>query len=141
MTESHEQKYDAARQGFAKLIERWMTINHWSHPVMTKLGKACLDDVAWFHSSQISGLRTGKLRNPGPRVFIALERLNYCVYRYVTCRELIPGTSSSAYYRDAQAIVVNGVPPDLGCWIELFCGQKDTELAQFLSNVHSSQND
>lgn len=141
MSKSPEQKYDDARENFAKLIKRWMTINKWSHPAMTKLSKQCLDDTAWFHSSQISVLRNGKVKNVGPKVFIALERLNYRIYRYVVNKELIPGTDSSNNYRNAHAVTVNGQPPSLGSWMELFCGDQDIESVQFLSSTSALEDD
>ena len=60
--------YAKGRRTFSLLFSRWMDTNEWSH--------ACMGGVRWLHSSQISGLRHNGLENPGPRTFIALERLN-----------------------------------------------------------------
>lgn len=107
---------------FAQVFTRFMDQNDWSHPVMTKLARCALNDVSWLHSSQISGLRHGKLTSPGPRTFVAIATLNQAVYEYATKKKLIPGTKSSNDYRTAFCIVEDGAPPGVGWWVELFCG-------------------
>lgn len=109
---------------FALLFTRWMDTNGWSHPTMVTLAKACLDGASWFHSSQISGLRRGKLLSPGPRIFYSIERLNYYIYRYSTEKRLLPNTSSSNLYSEAYAITENGESPSVGWWVEVFCGTR-----------------
>lgn len=110
-----------------------MAENNWSHPVMIKLGAGCLQlsGKAWLHSSQIAGLRHAKLSNPGPRAFVGIERLNYYLYRYRDEKLLLPGSRSANDYADAQPILENGLPPELGWWVEIFCGYrvpKDLDL-------------
>jgi len=117
---------------FAKLFTRWMDTNGWSHPVMTHLARNALGGTAWLHSSQISGLRHGKLVSPGPRTFIAIAELNRCLYLYITNKTLIPGTASSNHYTNGYCIIEDGVPPTSGWWFEVFCGQripKDIDLS------------
>jgi hypothetical protein len=124
-------RFEGGIRTFSLLFTRWMDTNQWSHPVMVNLGRAALNGAAWLHSSQISGLRHGKLRSPGPRTFIAIERLNYYIHRYNTTRQLIPNTPSSNFYQDAYAITEDGLPPPLGWWTEVFCGYripKDIDL-------------
>lgn len=108
---------------FGRLFTRWMDLNGWSHPRMAALAKAALGGTGWLHSSQISGLRHARLESPGPRTFIAIERLNYYLYRYVTEKTPIPGTDSSQY-REAVVVTENGQPPPLGWWVEVFCGYR-----------------
>ena len=125
--------FKRGNQTFGLLFTRWMDTNRWSHPVMVNLAKACLDNVGWLHSSQISGLRHVTLASPGPRTFIAIERLNYFVHRYISTKTLLPNTSSSNFYSEAYAITEDGEPPELGWWVEVFCGQripKDIDLRQ-----------
>lgn len=129
----HVKQYAAGNQTFALLFTRWMDTNGWSHPKMVGLSKACMGGVGWLHSSQINGLRHGKLPSPGPRTFIAIERLNYYVHRYATEKKLIPNTTSSNDYATAYAITENGKAPPLGWWAEVFAGQRvptDIELHQ-----------
>lgn len=109
---------------FGMLFSRFMDSNKWSHPITTNLAKACLGGLSWLHSSQISGIRQAKLVSPGPRVFVAIERLNYYVHRYQTEKKLIPNTSSSNFYSEATAITEDGIPPPLGWWVEIFCGYR-----------------
>jgi hypothetical protein len=110
---SQQELFDKGNRTFALLFTRWMDTNRWSHPVMVNLAKACMDGVGWLHSSQISGLRHQRLHSPGPRTFIAIERLNFYVHRYATTKTLLPNTSSSNFYAEAYAITENGEPPDL----------------------------
>ena len=64
MKSDYKQSYEAGIRVFALLFTRFMDLNGWSHPVMVSLARAALDDVSWLHSSQISGLRHGKLISP-----------------------------------------------------------------------------
>lgn len=95
------------------------------------------DDVArrghgWLHSSQIASLRHGQTRNPGPRTFVAIERLNYYLWLYTTEKKLIPGTPSSNDYKEAVPITEDSQAPPLGWFVEVFCGfrvPKDFDLS------------
>ena len=99
---------------------------------MTHLARCALGGTSWLHSSQISGLRHGKLVSPGPRTFLAIAELNRCLHVYIKDKKLIPGTTSSNHYSDGYCIVEDGVPPMAGWWFEVFCGQripKDIDLS------------
>lgn len=116
---------------FSLLFTRWMDSNEWSHPTVASLAKAALNGASWFHSSQISAIRHNKLASPGPRTFVAIERLNYYVWRYSTQKLLIPNTPSSNAYAHAKPITEDGQPPELGWWMEVFIGArvpKDIDL-------------
>lgn len=129
----HQAQFERGIEVFSLLFTRWMDTNGWSHPVMVNLTKACMGGVSWLHSSQISGLRHGKLRSPGPRTFIAIERLNYYVWRYSTQKKLLPNSAGSNFYANAYAITEDGAPPPVGWWVEVFCGTrvpKDIDLHQ-----------
>lgn len=119
--------YAEGAKTFAKLFSRWMDGNGWSHPVMTALATACLGGEGWLHSSQISGLRRAQTRNPGPRTFIAIERLNYYVWRYTQSKKLIPGTPSSNNYNKATPILVECKPPPIGWFFSVFCGYESVD--------------
>lgn len=119
----HVALFEQGVETFSKLFTRWMDSNGWSHPVIVSLAKNALHGSGWLHSSQVSGLRHGKLRSPGPRTFVAIERLNWYLHRYKTQKLLIPGTTSSNNYQDPEVILDDdGNPPALGWWIEVFCG-------------------
>jgi hypothetical protein len=120
----HPAQFAQGVKTFSLLFTRWMDTNGWSHPTMVTLARACLEGTSWLHSSQISGLRHGKLLSPGPRTFIAIERLNYYTHRYATSKKLLPGTPGSNLYAKAFAITEGGKPPQLGWWVEVFCGQR-----------------
>ena len=126
-------KYDQGVRNFALLFTRWMDLNGWSHPVMVALAKSALHGTSWLHSSQISGMRHGKLVSPGPRTFKAIQVLNYHLWRYREEKTLIPNTDSSNNYQDPYVITENGKPPELGWWMEVFVGDRlptDLDLNQ-----------
>lgn len=120
-------QYQTGIQNFAKLFRLWMDTNGWSHPVMTALFKSSMDGCAWLHSSQISGFRHGRTRNPGPRAFLAIERLNFFLHRYDTEKILVPGTSDSNHYAEPFVIRENGEPPLAGWWFEVFIGVRQPQ--------------
>lgn len=141
-------QYQSGIQNFAKLFRHWMDGNGWSHPVMTGLLRASLNGCGWLHSSQISGFRHGTTRNPGPRAFVAMERLNFFLHRYETEKLLIPNTSNSNHYSKPLVLLEDGAPPPLGWWFEIFCGARipkeydvsgsfftDQEAAQLTRNL------
>jgi hypothetical protein len=61
------------REQFRKLFKRWS--RQWSQPGLIKLSEVVLGDRV-LHSSQISGFATGTLKDPAPKVLLALGRLN-----------------------------------------------------------------
>ena len=117
-------KYEQGIRNFALLFTRWMDLNGWSHPVMVALAKSALDGTSWLHSSQISGLRHGKLLSPGPRTFKAIQILNYYLWLYKEEKKLIPNTTSSNNYQEPYVITEDGKAPDLGWWMEVFVGDR-----------------
>lgn len=140
--ENVQVKFQNGNAAFALLFSRWMDTNGWSHPVMTNLVKLCLNGASWLHSSQISGFRHGRLRSPGPRAFIGMERLNFYLHRYKTQKLLLPGTASSNFYSDPYVITENGQPPDLGWWVEVFCGTRlpsDVDLKHKLFSASQAE--
>lgn len=89
---------------------------------MVSLAKGCLHGVSWLHSSQISGLRHAKLLSPGPRTFVAITELNRALWYYKFEKKLLPGSTKSNQYQDPFVITENDRPPELGWWMEVFCG-------------------
>lgn len=139
----HAAAYARGNRTFALLFTRWMDTNGWSHPVMVNLARGCMGGLGWLHSSQISSLRHGKTNNPGPRTFVAIERLNYFLHRYATERKLLPGSASSNFYADPWPVTEGGAPPPLGWWVEVFCGLRepaDIDLHQtFFTDAQASE--
>lgn len=130
-------RFQEGNRTFSLMITRWMDGNEWSHPTMVSLAKAALNGAAWIHSSQINGLRHNKLASPGPRTFVALERLNYYIWRYHTEKKLIPNTLSSNAYVNAVPITEEGNPPPLGWWLEVFTGGRTPKDFDYQSNYFS----
>ena len=50
----------------------------WTQPQLLKLADAVMGG-RYLHSSQISGFATGKLREPAPKVFVVIGRLNQAI--------------------------------------------------------------
>lgn len=133
----HLAQFERGNQTFARLFTRWMDTNGWSHPTTVALAKSAMHGASWLHSSQIAGFRHCKLPSPGPRTFVAIERLNFYLHRYATKKLLIPGTPSSNLYAKAYVITEDGVPPAAGWWMEVFCGlrvPKDIDLYENVFN-------
>ena len=131
IADAHRDRLESGIKTFAAIFSRLMDLNEFSHPTMVRLTSSCMSGISWLHSSQISGLRHGKLISPGPRTFVAIQQLNFYLHRYATEKKLLPGTSSSNDYEKAFAITENGEPPAAGWWVEVFCGlrvPKDIDL-------------
>ena len=129
--------YKEGNKNFALLFTRWMDGNEWSHPILVGLAKGACNGASWYHSSQISGIRSGKAQSPGPRQFIAIERVNRFLWEYKQHGKLMPGTTSSNNYKDAEPILTeDGECPDLGWFIEIFSGLRDLpKQYQGINNV------
>jgi hypothetical protein len=59
--------------------------------------------------------------------------LNYFIWRYSTEKKLLPNSAGSNFYANAYAITEDGKPPEIGWWVEVFCGTripKDIDLHQ-----------
>lgn len=124
-------RYNAGIQTFRRLFTHWMDTNRWSHPVMIKLTKSCLEGAVWLHSSQISAIRTGELLNPGPRTFIAIAELNKAIHIYKTTKKLLPGTTTDLEYLHAYAITQDGEAPGPDWWYAVFIGYAHPENVPF----------
>ena len=81
-----------------------------SQPALIKLAEATLGTRA-IHSSQIHGWTSGKLRDPSPKLMLALGELNLAIAKAngeaITCRYTCPGTLSKLWQdkrwlKDAQ---------------------------------------
>ena len=65
--------------GRAQWTRKWRTFAaQWSQPQLMKLAAATLGEAA-LHSSQIHGFSTGKLRDPAPKVLLAIGQLNLAI--------------------------------------------------------------
>ena len=140
--DDYRDQYKSGTQRFAALFTRLMDLNEFSHPTMVTLTRNCMHGVSWLHSSQISGLRHGKLVSPGPRTFIAIQRLNYYLHRYATEKKLLPNTSSSAAYSNAWAITEDGQAPEVGWFIEVFTGErvpKDIDIYEWIFSTSMAE--
>ena len=65
--------------GRAQWTLKWKRFaSQWSQPQLMKLAEAVLGEKA-LHSSQIHGFTTGKLRDPAPKVLMAVGQLNKAI--------------------------------------------------------------
>lgn len=74
------------REQFRKLFKPWS--RQWSQPALMKLAEAVLGDKV-IHSSQLSGFSAGTLKDPAPKVLLALGLLN----KRLANRQIPPGFS------------------------------------------------
>ena len=102
----------------------------WSQPGLMKLAAATLGEAA-LHSSQIHGFTTGKLRDPAPKVLLAIGQLNAAIAaangeadlppHHPTC----PKTMGELWQHKNYMKDADGNPLDaIGCF-EAFTGQID----------------
>ena len=102
----------------------------WSQPALMKLAAATLGEAA-LHSSQIHGFTTGKLRDPAPKVLLAIGQLNAAIAAangeadlppyHPTC----PKTQGELWQHKNYMKDAEGNPLDaIGCF-EAFTGQID----------------
>lgn len=136
------EQYRTGTLTFCQLFTHWMDRNRWTHPVMIRLITAVLDEECWLHSSQISAIRHGRPKNPGPRSFMAIAELNRAVHEYATKKKLIPNTKTDSDYLQAFAVTEDGEAPPAGWWFEVFCGYrvpKDVPLnTTFIDDAHAA---
>ena len=70
---------EAVAFGRRQWQRKWRTFAaQWSQPALMKLAKETLGEAA-LHSSQIHGFTTGKLRDPAPKVLLAIGQLNMAI--------------------------------------------------------------
>lgn len=136
-----QRQFNEGIDTFCLLFTHWMDKNGWTHPVMLKLFRCCLDGASWFHSSQISAIRQRKLVSPGPRSFMAIAELNRCMHEYATRKRLLPNTKTDIDYLQGYAVTENGEAPGAGWWYEVFCGYRtptDVPLDNPFPTEHSA---
>jgi hypothetical protein len=68
-----EEELEAGRRQWTLAWRRFA--KQWTQPQLLKLADAVMGG-RYLHSSQISGFATGKLREPAPKVFVVIGRLN-----------------------------------------------------------------
>jgi len=119
-----EEHLDQGAISFSRWFCRVMDSNGWSHPTLVGLCKYVTGDKAFLHSSQIAGLRSARLKSPGPRSFVALEYLWRAIDDFqnsrssgITFGNLAPLVERAEIMRDSE-----GGPATLGYMIEVFTG-------------------
>lgn len=128
-----EDRMDAAAIAFSQLFRHWMDSNDWSHPQLVALCKKCTGGKAFLHSSQIAGLRSARLKSPGPRSFVALEYLMRAIDAYqkgsgfgeerALFGELSHLVDNAEILRDDD-----GNPATTGYLLELFIGLREVPI-------------
>ena len=112
----------------------------WSQPALIKLAEATLGTKA-IHSSQIHGFTTGKLRDPSPKLMMALGELNLAIAKAngeaITSRYTCPGTLSKHWQHKTWLKDAQGAPLGPQGVFEAITGMIDLEVN--LERVISSQ--
>ena len=126
-----KQQWSAVWMGFAR---------QWSQPALIKLAEATLGTKA-IHSSQIHGFTTGKLRDPSPKLMMALGELNLAIAKAngeaITSRYTCPGTLSKHWQHKTWLKDAQGAPLGPQGVFEAITGMIDLEVN--LERVISSQ--
>jgi hypothetical protein len=96
----------------------------WTQPQLLKLTDSVMGG-RYLHSSQISGFATGKLREPAPKVFVVIGRLNQALAQGSLPSEL------RDLWEGRQALKDKGGSPldSVGCF-RAFTGQLDLGFGQ-----------
>ena len=85
----------------------------YSQPQLIKLAESTLGTRA-LHSSQIHGFTSGKLRDPSPKLMMALGELNLAIAKAngepITCRYTCPGTLSKLWQHKTWLKTAEGAP-------------------------------
>jgi hypothetical protein len=103
----------------------------WTQPQLLRLTDSVLGG-RYLHSSQISGFATGKLREPSPKVFLAVGRLNQALANSELPSELQILWSDKKFLADRDGNALDAV----GCF-RAFTGELDLGLG----NVRSIPDD
>jgi hypothetical protein len=133
---------DQGKINFSRWFTRVMDANAWSHPTLVALCKRTTGEQAFLHSSQIAGLRSARLKSPGPRSFAALEYLWKGIDDYqrngsvngVTFGNLSPFVERAEIMRDPE-----GTPATLGYMVEVFTGLQPVPIDLTTTNFTENQ--
>jgi hypothetical protein len=114
---------DQGRVNFSRWFTRVMDTNGWSHPTLVALCKCTTGDQALIHSSQIAGLRSARLKSPGPRCFAALEYLWRAIENYQHKGKVVVFGSLASRVQKAEIMRdPDDQPASLGYMVEVFTG-------------------
>ena len=91
----------------------------WTQPQLLKLADVVMGG-RYLHSSQISGFATGKLREPGPKVFVTIGRLNQALAKKEISPEQRELWQDKRYLVDKDGNALDAV----GCF-RAFTGELD----------------
>ena len=121
--------------GRAQWTRKWRVFaSQWSQPQLMKLAQATLGESA-IHSSQIKGFATGQLRDPAPKLLIAVGQLNAAIAEangkgpgVFSDHPQCPGHLQDLWEGKSFMTDADGVPLDaIGCF-EAFTGLIDLGL-------------
>ena len=127
LTSNFDDLFDYGAVVYGRWLGRTLDINGWSHPSLIRLGKRIVGkDKSYIHSSQISALRTGSLKSPGPRSFASLVLLFHSIDEFQRGVLSPDGPDFSGVEHLIENAVImrddKGKPADIGYHFEVFCG-------------------
>jgi hypothetical protein len=115
--EAGREQWTAAWRKFAR---------QWTQPQLLRLADAVMYG-RYLHSSQISGFATGKLREPGPKVFVVIGKLNQALAKGKVPPELKDLWEDKEVLRDKEGNPLDSV----GCF-RAFTGQLDLGMGDVM---------
>ena len=112
---------------YGRWLGRTIDANKWSQPKIISLCKRVISQAkSYVHSSQLSQLRIGGLKSPGPRSIAVIVYLMYAIHEYQQGieREDSPDwTGLEDLIQDATIMRDDdGNPASIGYHFEVFCG-------------------
>jgi len=125
---------------FGKTLDHNQSVCGWSHPVLVKLAKRAIGkDKGYVHSSQITALRTGTLKSPGPRSFANLVVLFQAIddFQKGAMKPGAPDFSGmEKYIKDAKVMRdQDGNVADLGFHFDVFVGWREPPAPDFTLEI------
>ena len=120
-----DEELEAGRQQWTVAWRRFA--RQWTQPQLLKLADSVMGG-RYLHSSQISGFATGKLREPSPKVFVVIGRLNQALVTGQLPLELQALWANKKVLADMDGTALDSV----GCF-RAFTGDLDLGLGSVRS--------
>jgi hypothetical protein len=117
-----DEELEAGRRQWTVAWRRFA--RQWTQPQLLKLADAVMGG-RYLHSSQISGFATGKLREPAPKVFVVIGRLNQAL-----ANGKLDAKQKDLWANKQCLVDKDGTPLDaVGCF-RAFTGELDLGLGE-----------
>jgi hypothetical protein len=144
-------RHDAGRAHLGQVLGYWLSRSRWSFRQLQELTQWATGEARPLHSSAIAHVRNGNLRQPGFKIFEALDAVNlavddwqqhgadFCTQRYGPLpRNIAPSDLEGAIVLQHPA---TQEPITLCDWFLIFCGRLQLPCADTISITPSQAPD